>query len=105
MKDYTKGKTAHQLEPFFPNELFRHTIVACFLIIVELVAVIFLPIPVAAVNTPDHVPWFLLPVYYVKMLIRNEVAFFSFLIVCSLVFILWPFIATVFFKESRKKDI
>ena len=105
MKDYTKGKTAQQLEPFFPNELFRHTIVSCFLVVVELLAVILLPVPVAVVNTPHHVPWFLLPLYYVKMLIRNDAAFFPLLIVCFLVFISWPFIATLFFKKSRKKDI
>ncbi len=104
MKDYTKGKTVHELEPFFPNEVFRHIIVSCFLVIVELVAVILLPIPVAAVNKYHHVPWFLLPIYHLKRLIQSEVAFYSLLIICSLLFVLWPFLASVFSRKSRKRD-
>ncbi|RIJ89630.1 MAG: hypothetical protein DB853_14220 [Candidatus Brocadia sp.] len=74
MKDYTKGKSPEMLEPFFPNELFRHIIVLCFLVIIELVAVIFFPLP-KLVKKPDHIPWPLLPVYNLKQLIQNETLF------------------------------
>src|SRR3989338_7596751 len=65
------------LEPFFPNEIFRHIIVSCFLIIVELIAVILFPLPVKLINKPDHIPWFLLPIYNLDKLIQNKTLFIS----------------------------
>lgn len=91
MKDYTKGKSPEMLEPFFPNELFRHIIVLCFLVIIELVAVIFFPLP-KLVKKPDHIPWPLLPVYNLKQLIQNETPFISILVLCALLFVFWPFL-------------
>lgn len=92
MKDYTKGKSPEMLEPFFPNELFRHVIVSCFLVIIELIAVILFPLPFKVVNKPGHIPWVLLPVYKLDKLIKNEVMFISILVLCALLFISWPFL-------------
>lgn len=94
MKDYTKGKTPEMLEPFFPNEVFRHIIVSCFLIIVELIAVILIPLPVKLINKPDHIPWFLLPIYNLDKLIQNKTLFISLLVLCALLFISWPFLVS-----------
>jgi len=94
VKDYTKGKTPEMLEPFFPNEIFRHIIVSCFLIIVELIAVILIPLPVKLINNPDHVPWFLLPIYNLDKLIQNKTLFVSLLVLCALLFISWPFLVS-----------
>lgn len=94
MKDYTKGKTPEMLEPFFPNEIFRHIIVSCFLIIVELIAVILIPLPVKLINKPDHIPWFLLPIYNLDKLIQNKTLFISLLVLCALLFISWPFLVS-----------
>ncbi|MEP9410792.1 MAG: hypothetical protein HRF42_05205 [Candidatus Brocadia sp.] len=94
MKDYTKGKSPEMLEPFFPNELYRHIVVSCFLVIIELVAVILFPLPFKVVNKPDHIPWFLLPVYKLDKLIKNEVMFISILVLCALLFISWPFLVS-----------
>ncbi|NUO09280.1 MAG: hypothetical protein HUU08_11470 [Candidatus Brocadia sp.] len=91
MKDYTKGKDPDMLEPFFPNELFRHIIAACFLFVLELIAVILFPLP-ALVDKPGHVAWFLLPVYLLNKIIQNEVIFISILVLCALLFVLWPFL-------------
>lgn len=99
MKDYTKGKSPEMLEPFFPNELFRHIIVSCFLVIIELVAVVFFPLP-KLIDKPDHVPWLLLPVYNFKQLIHNETLFISILILCALLFVSWPFLIS-----ERKYDV
>lgn len=92
MKDYTKDKKPNELEPFFPNEMFRHTIVACFLVVIELVAVIILPLPCKFTNKPDHIPWFFLPVYRLRNLIQHEVLFIALLVFSLLLFISWPFI-------------
>lgn len=80
------------LEPFFPNEIFRHIIVSCFFIVVELIAVIVFPLPAnLVVKKPDYIPWFLLPVYKLNKLIHNETLFISLLILFALLFISWPF--------------
>ena len=89
MKDYTKGKGPDMLEPFFPNEIFRHIIVACFLFVLELAAVILFPLP-KLVNKPDHIPW--LPIYKLNKPIQNDVLFISLLVLCALLFVTWPFL-------------
>lgn len=94
MKDYTKGKSPEMLEPFFPNELFRHIIVSCFLVIIELAAVVLFPLPFKVINKPDHILWFLLPIYKLDKLIQNEAVFISILVLCALLFISWPFLVS-----------
>ncbi|MFN3532224.1 MAG: hypothetical protein ACK41Q_06865 [Candidatus Brocadia sp.] len=94
MKDYTKGKSPEMLEPFFPNELFRHVIVSCFLVIIELVAVVLFPLPLKVIEKPDYIPWFFLPIYKLNKLIQNEVMFISILVLCVLMFITWPFLVS-----------
>ncbi|TLD42897.1 MAG: hypothetical protein JETT_0797 [Candidatus Jettenia ecosi] len=95
MKDYTKGRSPEMLEPFFPNEMFRHIIVSCFLVILEFVAVIFFPLPFQFVDKPAHIPWFFLPLYNLKKLIHNEVLFISVLALCALFLVSWPFLVRV----------
>lgn len=80
------------LEPFFPNELLRHLIVSCFLIILEMVAIIVFPLPWKIFNKPDHIPWFLLPIYQLRTLIQNEVVFISVTVLSALLFVVWPFL-------------
>ena len=100
MKDYTKGKSPEMLEPFFPNEIFRHITVGCFLVVVELVSVMLFPLPFKLVNKPDHIPWFLLPIYKLNKLIQNETLFISILVLCALLFVSWPFLVS-----SRKRNL
>lgn len=80
------------LEPFFPNELLRHLIVSCFLIILEMVAIMVFPLPWKIFNKPDHIPWFLLPLYQLRTLIQNEAVFISAVVLSALLFIAWPFL-------------
>ena len=102
MKDYTKDKSLEMLEPFFPNELFRHVIVSCFLVIVEFIAIIIFPLPFKLINKPDYIPWFLLPLYKLSKLIHGEVVFISLVVVCALLFISWPFHASKYDTKHRK---
>jgi len=95
MKDYTKNKTPNMLEPFFPNEMLRYIIVGCFLVILELLGVLFFPLPCTIFQKPDHIPWYLFPLYKGKHMIQNDVLFISFLTVFALVFVLWPFITSI----------
>lgn len=92
MKDYTKNKSPEMLEPFFPNELFRHIIVSCFLVVVELIAIIIFPLPFKLTSKPDSIPWFLLPLYKLNKLIHSEVVFISLVVVCALLFVSWPYL-------------
>lgn len=94
MKDYTKGKKPEMLEPLFPNEIFRHIIVSCFLVIIEFIAVIVFPLPVKWVNKPDYVPWFLFPIYKIYNLIHNKTLFVILLILCAVLFVSWPFLVS-----------
>ncbi len=80
------------LEPFFPNELLRHIIVSCFLVILEIGAVILFPLPWKVVNKPDHIPWFLLPGYKLHKLMHHDVLFISVLVLSALIFVSWPFL-------------
>lgn len=95
MKDYTKGRSPEMLEPFFPNEIFRHIIVSCFLVILEFLAVIFFPLPFQFVDKPAHIPWFFLPFHNLRKLIHNEGLFVSVLVLCALFLISWPFLASI----------
>ncbi|MDR4507860.1 MAG: hypothetical protein MRJ65_06430 [Candidatus Brocadiaceae bacterium] len=103
MKDYTKNRSPEMLEPFFPNELFRHLIVSCFLVVVELIAVMFFPAPVVFAAKPDHIPWFLYPIYLVKTHIHNEIFFIILLVTSAFVFIFLPFIIGGISRSVSKK--
>ncbi|MCC7213004.1 MAG: hypothetical protein E3K40_12210 [Candidatus Brocadia sp.] len=92
MKDYTQGRTPEMLEPFFPNEMFRYIIVSCFLLIIECLAVIFLPLPFTFMNKPDYVPWFGLPFYELSKYLQNDIVLIFFIACCALLLILWPFL-------------
>ena len=94
MKDYTKDRSPEMLEPFFPNEMFRHTIVSCFLVVLELIAVTLFPLPFKLVNKPDHISWFLLPIYNLSKLVKNEIFFIVILAFGALLFISWPFLVS-----------
>lgn len=94
MKDYTKGRSPEMLEPFFPNEVFRHIIVSCFLLVIECVAVKFFPLPFKLVEKPDSISWFLLPVYKLSRLVHNEILFILILVVGAFAFISWPFLSS-----------
>lgn len=100
MKDYTKNKRPDMLEPFFPNEMFRYIIVGCFLVVLDLLAVLFFPLPFNPANKPEHIPWFLIPVYLLKKCIHSELVFILMLVASALFFIFLPFI----FRGKRRHD-
>lgn len=100
MKDYTIDRGPERLEPFFPNEMFRHTIVSCFLIVLELIAVSIFPLPFKIINKPNNITWFLLPFYKLSKLVQNELLFILILSFCALLFISWPFLV-----RDRKNKI
>lgn len=92
MKDYTKGRSPEMLEPFFPNEIFKKIIVCSFLLVVEFAAVMYFPLPWKLIDKPDHISWFLLPVYKLQKLVHNDLFFTLILAFCALIFISWPFL-------------
>ena len=100
MKDYTKNKRPDMLEPFFPNEMFRYIIVGCFLVVLDLLAVLFFPLPFNPVNKPEHTPWFFIPVYLLKKCTHSEFVFILMLVASALFFIFLPFI----FRGKQRHD-
>ena len=97
MVDYRKGRSEEELEPFFPNEILRHTLLTYFLISAVMVAVIVLPESFqkstdeyAAFQTSP--PWYLLPFYQLSFLIKSKALYITALVAFMLLFVAIPFL-------------
>ncbi len=97
MVDYRKGRSEEELEPFFPNEVLRHTLLTFFLVSAVMVGVIVIPESfqkstdefAAFVSTP---PWYLLPFYQLSSLVNSKALCITALSVFSLLFVSVPFL-------------
>ncbi|OQY98922.1 MAG: hypothetical protein B6D35_10750 [Candidatus Brocadia sp. UTAMX2] len=103
MKDYTQGRTPEMLEPFFPNEMFRHIIVSCFLLAVECIAVIFLPFSFPFIEKYAGIPWFGLPFYELHKYLQNDLLLIVIMVFCALFLISWPFLENAFRYNPKNK--
>lgn len=97
MVDFSKGRSEEELEPFFPNEILRHTLLTFLYISAVMVAVIYLPESFqkstdefAAFQTKP--PWYLFPFYQLSSMIFNKVTYISILAIISIIFISVPFL-------------
>ncbi|MDR4499260.1 MAG: hypothetical protein MRK02_15280 [Candidatus Scalindua sp.] len=97
MVDYRKGRSEEDLEPFFPNEILRHTLLTFFLMSAVLIAVIVLPESFqkstgefAAFQTKP--PWYLLSFYQLSFLLKSKVLYITALVVFALLFVSIPFL-------------
>ena len=110
MVDYSKGRSEEELEPFFPNEILRHTLLTFLFISAVLLGVIFIPESFqkatdefAALQTRP--PWYLLPFYQLLDLIKNKAVYLVILIVLAIAFIGIPFLDRKSEKSLWKKPI
>ncbi|MDP6923369.1 MAG: hypothetical protein R2568_11340 [Candidatus Scalindua sp.] len=97
MVDYSKGRSEEELEPFFPNEILRHTLLSFLLLSAIMLGVLFLP--ESYMNTVEEsassvnkIPWFLLPFYYISGLINHKALFLFIITLYAMAFISVPFL-------------
>ena len=97
MVDYSKGRSPEELEPFFPNEILRHTLLTFLFISAVMLGVLFFPESFqkstdefAAFHTKP--PWFLLPFYQFSYLINNKAWYVVILVIYAITFISIPFL-------------
>ncbi|GJQ60227.1 MAG: hypothetical protein D8M57_10750 [Candidatus Scalindua sp. AMX11] len=97
MVDYRKGRGKDELEPFFPNEILRHTLLTFFLISAVLVAVITFPESFQKATGEfstfqTRPPWYLLPFYQLSFLVKSRGCYSTVLAVFALFFLAIPFL-------------
>jgi quinol-cytochrome oxidoreductase complex cytochrome b subunit len=108
MVDYSKGRREEELEPFFPNEILRHTLLTFLLISAIMLGVLFLPESFqkstdefASLQTKP--PWFLLPFCYLSGFINNKLWYILIISIYAIAFIGVPFIDRNAEKRLWKK--
>ena len=108
MVDYSKGRREEELEPFFPNEILRHTLLTFLLISAIMLGVLFLPESFqkstdefASLQTKP--PWFLLPFCYLSDFINNKLWYILIISIYAIAFIGVPFIDRNAEKRLWKK--
>ncbi len=108
--DYSKGRSEEELEPFYPNEILRHTLLTFLFISAVMLGVIF--IPESFQKATDEFaalqarpPWYLLSFYQLLDLIKNKAVYLIILIVLSIAFIGIPFLDRKSEKSLWKKPI
>ena len=110
MVDYSKGRSEEELEPFFPNEILRHTLLTFLFISAVMLGVLFLPESFQKstdefASFQTRPPWFLLPFYHVSSLINNKVWYVFIVIIYAITFICIPFLDRNSERCLRKKPI
>ncbi len=108
--DYSKGRSEEELEPFYPNEILKHTLLTFLFISAVMLGVIF--IPESFQKATDEFaalqarpPWYLLPLYQLLDLIKNKAVYLVILIVLAIAFIGIPFLDRKSEKSLWKKPI
>ena len=110
MADYSKGRSEEELEPFFPNEILRHTLVTFFFISAIMLGVLFFPESFqkstdefASFQTKPM--WFLLPFIHFSTLINNKVWYVVILTIYAIMFITIPFLDRNAERRLLKKPV
>jgi quinol-cytochrome oxidoreductase complex cytochrome b subunit len=108
--DYSEGRSEEELEPFYPNEILRHTLLTFLFISAVMLGVIF--IPESFQKATDEFaalqarpPWYLLSFYQLLDLIKNKAVYLVILIVFAIAFIGIPFLDRKSEKSLWKKPI
>jgi quinol-cytochrome oxidoreductase complex cytochrome b subunit len=110
MADYSKGRSEEELEPFFPNEILRHTFLTFFFISAVMLGVMFFPESFQKstdefASFQTRPPWFLLPFYYLSGLINNQFCYILVISIYAIAFIGVPFIDRNAERSLWKKPI
>ncbi len=110
MVDYSKGRSEEELEPFFPNEILRHTLLTFFFISAVMLGVLFFPESFqkstdefSSFQARPH--WFLLPFLYFSTLLNHEVWYVVILSIYAIVFLAVPFLDRSAERSLLKKPI
>jgi quinol-cytochrome oxidoreductase complex cytochrome b subunit len=110
MADYSKGRSEEELEPFFPNEILRHTLLTFFFISAVMLGVLFFPESFqkstdefASFQTKP--PWFLLPFFHFSSLINHEIWCVTVFAIYAIVFIFVPFLDRNHKRSLWKKPV
>jgi quinol-cytochrome oxidoreductase complex cytochrome b subunit len=110
MADFRKGRSEEELEPFFPNEILRHTLVTFFFISAVMLGVLFFPESFQKstdefASFQTRPPWFLLPFYYLSGLINNKIYYILIISIYSITFICVPFLDRNHERRLWKKPV
>ena len=110
MVDYRIGRSEDELEPFFPNEVLRHTLLTFLLINAIMLGVLFLPESYynsvdGSASSENSIPWFLLPFYFVSDLIDNKVLYILVISLYTVAFIGVPFLDRNSERSLWKKPV
>ena len=110
MADYSKGRSEEELEPFFPNEILRYTIITFFFISAIMLGVLFFPESFqkstdefASFQTKPM--WFLLPFFHISTLINNKVWYVIILTIYTIMFVAVPFLDRNAERSLWKKPV
>lgn len=111
MVDYSKGRKPEELEPFFPNEMLRHTLLTFFFVSAVMLGVLFIPESFqkstdefAAYQTKP-IMWFLMPFYKFSNIINYKTVYIAIITVYAIIFISVPFLDRNPKKSLWKKPI
>ena len=110
MADYSKGRSEEELEPFFPNEILRHTLLTFFFISAVMLGVLFFPESFQK-STDEFASfqakpaWFLLPFIHFSTLINNKVWYVVILSIYAITFIAVPFLDRNAERSLWKKPV
>ena len=110
MVDYRIGRSEDELEPFFPNEILRHTLITFLLINAIMLGVLFLPESYynsvdGSASSENSIPWFLLPFYFVSDLIDNKALYILVISLYTVAFIGVPFLDRNSERSLWKKPV
>ncbi len=110
MVDYRIGRNEDELEPFFPNEILRHTLLTFLLISAIMLGVLFLPESYynsvdGSASSENSIPWFLLPFYYISSLIDNKALYILVISLYAVTFIGVPFLDRNSERSLCKKPV
>ena len=110
LADYSKGRSEEELEPFFPNEILRHTLVTFFFISAIMLGVLFFSESFqkstdefASFQTKPM--WFLLPFFHISTLINNKVWYVIILTIYTIMFVAVPFLDRNAERSLWKKPV
>jgi len=110
MKDYSKGRSPEELEPFYPNQILTHGIVSFLLLSAIMLGVVFIPESFQKATEEfesyqTRPPWFLLPFYQLSYLINNNVWSIVIMAVYAIIFISVPVIERKSERSLWKKPV
>jgi quinol-cytochrome oxidoreductase complex cytochrome b subunit len=110
MADYSKGRSEEELEPFYPNEILRHTLLTFLFISAVMLGVLYLPESFQK-STDEFTsfqtkpPWFLLPFFHFSTLINSKVWYVVILTIYAIIFISIPFLDKNAERSLWKKPV